>query len=264
MQDLTISFIQTGNHWHDIDVNLAMFEKKIGEIDSHPDVIILPEMFSTGFSMEAEKLAEPLNGKTTQWMKQQASKSNALILGSIITNDEGKYYNRLIWMQPDGESDYYDKRHLFRMAEEDKYYAMGNRILIKEWKGWKICPLICYDLRFPAWSRNQFDKKTGEAAYDIILYVANWPEARVTAWDALLKARAVENLSYALGVNRIGDDGLGIPYNGHSAVISPKGERLLFANSEDGIFSISFNYDELLKFREKFPAYLDSDDFTIS
>jgi len=264
MQDLTVSFIQTTNHWHDIDANLAMFGQKISQIESHPDVIILPEMFSTGFSMEAEKLAEVPNGRTTAWMREQAKKMNALILGSIITRENNKYYNRMIWMQPDGEFDTYDKRHLFRMAEEDKYYSMGNKALIREWKGWKINPLICYDLRFPAWSRNKFDVKSGEASYDLLVYVANWPEARVVAWDALLKARAIENLCYTVGVNRIGRDGLGITYNGHSAVISPKGEYLLNAETENSIFTCKLNYEELKKFREKFPAYLDADDFTVS
>lgn len=261
MQDLRITTLQTPLHWQDKQANLAMLEEKIWQIDEETDILVLPEMFNTGFSMQAEKLAEPMNLHTFKWMRQMAEQKKAVVTGSYIVNDGGKYFNRLIWMQPDGNYSTYDKRHLFRMAEEDAHYSPGTNQLIVEWKGWKIKPLVCYDLRFPVWCRNNSDGD--EMAYDAILFVANWPAARVNAWDALLKARAIENLSYCIGVNRIGDDGNGIPHNGHSAVYNPKGEVIYFADDKEEINTVALSKEELVAFRKKFPAYLDADNFSI-
>ncbi len=261
MQDLKVSLIQTNNHWHDVEANLSMFESKIATLQD-TDVILLPEMFSTGFTMATE-LAEEMGGRAFQWMKLQAKDSQALLLGSIIVKENGKVYNRLIWMEPDGNYATYDKRHLFRMAEEDKYYAEGSDLLIKEWKGWRICPQICYDLRFPVFSRNGVDA-AGTFNYDLLLYVANWPAARSQAWDVLLQARAVENWCYCIGLNRIGRDGKDIEYDGHSAVVDAKGQRLFYNEKEDVVHTALLDADSLQRYREKFPAYLDADDFTLN
>ncbi|GAA5035459.1 carbon-nitrogen hydrolase [Marivirga lumbricoides] len=261
MQDLRITTIQTPLHWQDKQANLAMLEEKIWQIDDETDIIVLPEMFNTGFSMQAEKLAEPMNLHTFKWMRQMAEQRNAVVTGSYIVNDGGKYFNRLIWMQPDGNYSTYDKRHLFRMADEDAHYSPGTNQLIVEWKGWKIKPLVCYDLRFPVWCRN--NSEDDEMAFDLVLFVANWPAVRVNAWDTLLQARAIENLSYCIGVNRIGDDGNGVPHNGHSAVYNPKGEAIYFANDREEIKTVVLSKDELRAFRKKFPAYLDADRFKV-
>ncbi len=255
MQDLKLTLIQSDIHWHQIEANLAMFEEKIWQIEGETDIIVLPEMFSTGFTMETS-LAEPMNLTTFKWMKQMAAQTGAVVTGSFIVKDDGQAYNRLIWMQPDGVFMEYDKRHLFRMADEHNHFDFGKDRIVVEWKGWKICPLVCYDLRFPVWSRNL------NLEYDVLLYVANWPAVRVSAWDALLKARAIENVSYAVGLNRVGDDGNGIPYNGHSAAYSPKGETLVFSDQEE-LISLTLNAKDLFNFREKFPAHLDADGFEI-
>ncbi|WP_420385525.1 amidohydrolase [Roseivirga sp.] len=256
MQDLKLALIQSDIHWHEIGANLAMFEEKIWQIQEEVDVILLPEMFQTGFTMEHNGLAEPMNFNTFKWMRQMASQKNAVVCGSYIVKEDGQVFNRLLWMQPDGAFYKYDKRHLFRMANEHDHFDMGKDRLIVEWRGWKICPMICYDLRFPVWSRNV------NLEYDLLLYVANWPAVRVNAWDALLKARAIENVSYTIGLNRVGKDGVGIEYNGHAGAYSPKGEVLTFSDQEE-ILIVSLSGEDLLRFREKFPAQLDADRFEI-
>ncbi len=256
MQDLKLALIQSDIYWQQKEANLAMFEEKIWQIDQPVDIIVLPEMFQTGFTMEHQGLSEPMNLTTFKWMKQMAAQKKAVVTGSYIVQEKGKVYNRLVWMQPDGLYKTYDKRHLFRMAEEDRYYAMGESRLLVEWKGWKICPLICYDLRFPVWARNR------NLEYDLLLYVANWPAVRVSAWDALLKARAIENVSYSVGLNRVGEDGKGIAYNGHSGAYSPKGEVLAFSETEEIIY-LTLSKASLERFRTKFPAHLDADPFDI-
>lgn len=261
MQDITISLIQSKLHWQEVEANLAMFEEKIWQINEKPDLIILPEMFNTGFSMAAKELAEPMNSRTFRWMKQQAAQTGAVVTGSFIVKEEGKYYNRLLWMEPDGQYATYDKRHLFRMADEHHHYSMGTQRLIRELKGWRVCPMVCYDLRFPVWSRNLTDE--GELAYDLLLYVANWPRPRASAWNILLQGRAVENLCYVAGVNRVGTDGNGISYNGCSAVIDPKGLRLYYAEECENIQSIQLSAEALQRYREKFPAQLDADRFRL-
>jgi len=256
MQNLRVALIQSDIHWHEIGANLAMFEEKIWQIQNDVDLILLPEMFQTGFTMEHKGLAEPMNFNTFKWMKQMSAQKNAAICGSYIVKEEGKVFNRLLWMQPDGQFKTYDKRHLFRMANEHEHFDMGAEKLIVEWRDWKICPMVCYDLRFPVWSRNV------DLAYDLLLYVANWPAVRVNAWDTLLEARAIENVSYSIGLNRVGKDGVGIEYNGHSAAYSPKGEQLAFSEKEEIIY-IELSAESLQSFRKKFPAHLDADEFEI-
>jgi predicted amidohydrolase len=264
MQDLKITLIQSEIHWEDIEANLAMFEEKIWQISGTPtDVIVLPEMFTTGFTTPTPKLAEHMNMRTTKWMKQMADQTGALILGSFITTVHERYYNRLLWMEPGGNFKTYDKRHLFRMADEHKSYAQGESLLISTWKGWRICPLVCYDLRFPVWSRNRWDPTTKKLNYDLLIYVANWPTARIDAWNTLLKARAIENLSYVVGVNRIGQDGNGIEYNGSSAIISPKGEAIVTIESMEDVRTLDVSANSLHAFRDRFPAYYDADEFNI-
>ena len=264
MQDLKITLIQSDIHWEDIEANLAMFEEKIWQISgTQTDVIILPEMFTTGFTMAAPKLAEHMNMRNTKWMKQMADQTGALILGSFITAVHDRYYNRLVWMEPGGSHKTYDKRHLFRMANEHKVYAQGESLLVSTWKGWRICPLICYDLRFPVWSRNRWDSAAKRLNYDLMIYVANWPQIRIGAWDTLLKARAIENMSYVVGVNRVGIDGNDLEYNGHSSIISPKGDNIFTIEGSETVRTTEISANSLQNFRDKFPAYYDADEFSI-
>ena len=256
MNNLKLTLIQSDIYWHQIEANLAMYEEKLWQITEPTDIIVLPEMFQTGFTMDHAGLAEPMNLTTFKWMKQMAAQKKAVVTGSYIVKEKGQTFNRLIWMQPDGTWHKYDKRHLFRMADEHHYFDMGMEKLIVEWRGWKICPMICYDLRFPVWARNR------NLEYDLLLYVANWPAVRVNAWDALLKARAIENVAYTIGLNRVGEDGKQIAYNGHSGAYSAKGETLAFSDQEE-MMQITLSGSELARFREKFPAHLDADDFEL-
>ena len=263
MQDLKVTLIQSDLHWEDVEANLAMFEEKIWQIGATTDVIVLPEMFTTGFTMSAPKLAEHMNMRTTKWMRQMADQTGALILGSFIVTVHERHYNRLVWMEPGGNMKTYDKRHLFRMAGEQKTFTQGESLLIGMWKGWRICPLICYDLRFPVWSRNRWDASAKKLNYDLMIFVANWPMIRINAWDTLLRARAIENLSYVVGVNRIGIDGNDTEYNGHSSVISPKGDTFFINEGDDASRTVELSAHSLQAFRDKFPAYIDADDFNI-
>lgn len=286
MQDLSVTLIQTDLYWENPTANLANLEEKIAQISTQTDLIILPEMFNSGFTMNAKLVAEPMNLTTFRWIRQQAKKANAVVTGSFIVKDGEQYFNRLIWMRPDGSFEQYDKRHLFRMGNEQLIFTAGTERIIVELKGWKICPLICYDLRFPVWSRNavQEERKKGERQegeifsqaerrpvithnsqlkYDLLIYVANWPSVRSQVWDVLLMARAIENQSYCIGVNRVGNDGTGLNYSGNSAVIDFKGNPIFHQEDLEIIYSQKLNYQELIDFRAKFPAYLDADDFTI-
>lgn len=256
MQDLTVSFLQSSLYWENSVANLAMFEEQLWKIKGKTDILVLPEMFTTGFTMNAEKYAEPMNLTTFKWMKQQSAQTGAAVVGSFIVKEKSHFYNRLLWMMPDGNFHAYDKAHLFRMANEQLVFTAGTSKLIVHWKGWKIFPLICYDLRFPVWSRNKNNE------YDVVLYVANWPEARREAWKILLQARAIENLSYVVGVNRIGQDGLGISYAGDSCVVGPKGEWLVQPiDNKEVVVTTVLSMQSLLTFREKFPADQDADPF---
>ena len=261
MQDLIVSLIQSELHWHSIEANLAMFEEKIWLLEQKSDVILLPEMFNTGFSMDVSH-SEPMNSKTFRWMHQMAAQTKALILGSYMVKVDGQNFNRLLWMEPSGDFAHYDKRHLFRMANEDQFFAEGNERLIRNWKGWNICPLVCYDLRFPVWSRNPVID--GSFAYDLLVYVANWPQARSQAWDTLLRARAIENACYTIGLNRIGSDGNGIEYNGHSSIYDYKGDTLFYAKDQPTNHSLAINYKSLINYRDAFPVQLDADNFEIT
>lgn len=260
-QNLTVALVQTSLYWKDKVANMAMLEEKIWGVEEKVDLIILPEMFSTGFSMDAEELAEPMNLHVCRWMQQMASQKKATLTGSVIINVDGDFYNRLLWVSPDGLIQHYDKRHLFRMAEEEKAFSPGARQPIFKLKGWNICPQICYDLRFPIWSRNSLID--GKLAYDMVFYVASWPAARVVAWDALLRARAIENLAYSIGVNRVGEDGNGLAYNGHSGVYDFKGQQLELMEDHESITLITLDKDSLDEYRAKFPAWMDSDEFSI-
>jgi omega-amidase len=263
--NLSITLIQSNLHWENVDANLQMFSQKITGVQTPTDIIILPEMFSTGFSMNAPKLAEGMDGKAVNWMRQTAAAKNCIVTGSLIITapvscSESKmaYYNRLVWMQPDGEYLYYDKRHLFSLSKEEMVFEPGNERLIAEWKGWKICPLICYDLRFPVWSRNT------DNGYDLLLYVANWPERRVYAWKHLLVARAIENQCYVAGINRIGNDGLDFHYSGDSMVLDAMGNVLYHKNDGEDVFTIELNYEALQKTKDTLPFLKDADKFSLN
>jgi omega-amidase len=256
MHDLIVSLIQTPLYWEDPVGNRAMLEEKIAGIGK-TDVIVLPEMFTTSFTNNAVQFAEPMNLNTFKWMKQLAAQSGACIVGSYAIKEGTNFYNRLLWMQPDGKFHTYDKRHSFRMSDEHKVYTAGNKQLVVEYKDWKIAPFICYDLRFPVWSRNTNNK------YDLAIYVANWPAARAHAWQRLLPARAIENISYVIGLNRIGTDGLGLVYSGDSVVQDFKGMPLAELHSEEKIATVVLSKKDLNDFREIFPAYLDGDGFEI-
>jgi omega-amidase len=261
MTKLTLTLIQTFLHWENKQANLQMLEEKIKSIKkSH--VVILPEMFSTGFSMRAKELAEPMNGSAHQWMQTMAADKRMIITGSIIAEENGKYYNRLIWMLPNGEYGYYDKRHLFAYAKEDEHYTAGSNRFIASVNGWKINLQVCYDLRFPVWSRQQFNKD-GEFEYDVLIFVANWPNRRSHAWKTLLQARAIENQCYVIGVNRMGDDGNKIYHSGDSMVIDPLGEVLYHKWDEEDIYTISLDKEHLQSVRDKFQFWRDADKFDI-
>ncbi len=259
MNDLTITIIQTQLHWENIDANLELFSKKISSVNTPTDLIILPEMFSTGFTMNAKNCAEEMDGKTIAWLRLKAKEKNCVITGSVIIREHEKFYNRLIWMKPDGTFLTYDKRHLFRLADEHKTYTAGNKKIIPEMNGWKICPLICYDLRFPVWSR-----RTKAEDYDLLLYAANWPDRRIHAWRQLLAARSIENQCYVAGVNMVGNDGNAIHHSGYSAVIDFKGEQLSKTQpDEESVETILLNKASLVDFRNHFPFADDADDFRI-
>jgi omega-amidase len=257
MNNLKIAAIQTDIYWENITANLANLEEKMATIASQQDLILLPEMFNTGFSMNSKSLAEPMNSTTFKWLKQMANKHKAVVTGSYIVSDKGEQFNRLVWMQPDGQFDSYDKRHLFRMGGENEFYSSGKKRIIKQIKGWNICPLICYDLRFPVWSRNRNNE------YDLLIYVANWPKPRAHVWSNLLVARALENQSYVVGLNRVGVDGMGLSYSGDSAIIDFKGHAITSNSDSESILFAEISKTELTDFRTKFPAYLDADEFEI-
>lgn len=260
MSTLSFTLIQTHLHWEDKAANLAMLEQKIMGIREKTEIVVLPEMFSTGFSMQPAKLAEHMSGETVSWMKKIAAAKKIILTGSVIIQEDGHFYNRLLWVQPDGKLGYYDKRHRFAFAGEDDEYTAGNKRTIAQVKGWKINLQVCYDLRFPVWARQHI---TVAPEYDVLLYVANWPERRVHAWKTLLTARAIENQCYVVGVNRVGDDGNGIHHNGESMVIDPLGTVLYHKQEDEDIFTITLELEPLQQVREKFPFWKDADHFKI-
>jgi omega-amidase len=258
MDNLKITLFQGYLFWENIDKNLQNISLRLsGGIREKTDLIILPEMFNTGFTMNAEKLAEPMNGKTMQWMHKIAKQYSCVITGSLIISEGDKYYNRLVWMRPDGSFECYDKRHLFTLAKEQNTYTAGKKKLLVELKGWKICPMICYDLRFPVWLRNVNED------YDLLLIVANWPERRALHWRTLIPARAVENQAYVIGLNRVGHDGNEIYHSGDSTCISPNGTVVYYKRDEEDVYTFSIIHEEVEKTRRALPFLKDADVFKI-
>lgn len=263
---MQVTLIQTSLFWEDREKNLAHFNNLLNSVQEKTDLIVLPEMFTTGFTMNPSKLSEPASGPTLAWLQQKAQEKNAVITGSVAVEEKGNYFNRLFWVQPNGTFSFYNKRHLFRMAGEDKHYSAGENKIIQTVGEFKICPLVCYDLRFPVWSRNTFTKNNGSytAAYDVLIYVANWPEVRSYPWKQLLIARAIENQCFVIGVNRIGADGNNIAHSGDSMVINPRGEIISKTKAnEESIETVTLDYNYLSEFRKVFPVGLDADDFKL-
>lgn len=257
MNTLHISLLQADLSWENAQENINYFTEQIDKISNDVDLIVLPEMFTTGFSMNANKLAEEMNGKTVKWMQETAVKKQSAVVGSVIISENQKFYNRLFFVFPSGEFQYYDKKHTFTLAKEHETYSSGSKKLIVEYKGWKICPLICYDLRFPVWARNVED-------YDLLIYVASWPEKRINAWDALLKARAIENMSYTIGVNRIGKDGNNYDYVGHSILFDCLGNPLSQEQNErQETISVQIKKGSQDEIRNKLGFLKDKDKFSI-
>lgn len=254
MQALKITIIQPDIIWENPQANIAKYSRWIEKI-RETDIIILPEMFTTGFSMNPEKLKESMEGLSVEWMNKVAAEQDASVIGSLIIEEDNQVFNRAIWVFPDGKIEKYDKRHLYTMGQEHLHYSPGKEKTIIEFKGWKFCPLICYDLRFPVWARNLED-------YDVVLFMANWPSPRHHVWKNLLISRAVENQSYCLGVNRTGTDGTGIKYLGDSACISPKG-LAEFMGEKEFVQTYEISYSELHNFRKSFPLLDDRDNFKI-
>lgn len=262
MQDLKITLIQSDLVWENKEANLDAFSKKIESIDSPTDLIILPEMFSTGFTMNCNQCAEEPGGQAQTWMKEISASKNCVVIGSLLIKENNTLYNRLFCVQPDGSFEHYDKHHLFRFGRENEYFSSGKNKLITKIKDWKICPLICYDLRFPVWSKNRYINNAFE--YDCLFYIANWPERRNHHWKSLLNARAIENLSYCIGVNRVGTDGRDIIYSGDSIIVDPQGIIVKSAMpNQKEIIRFTLSARVLLDWRERFNVGLDWDEFSI-
>lgn len=260
MQDLKVSVLQTDLIWEDIPANLEKIKSQLEAVDSSTDLIILPEVFNTGFPVDPDKFAEDKNGQTMAWMKEIAIDKQCVICGSLLFEEGGKYYNRLIWMRPDGSYDHYSKRHVFTLGDEADIICPGDKAEIIPLKSWNIKPLICYDLRFPVWAKNNYSEKGFE--YDVLIYVANWPEARSFVWRQLLVARALENQAYVIGVNRVGKDGVGNSYRGDTQIINPKGQIISnFEANTEALKTYNLSYDEMHAFRAKFNVGLDWDRF---
>ncbi|MFZ4543035.1 MAG: amidohydrolase [Saprospiraceae bacterium] len=253
---MKVALVQSDLVWEDKMANLTHFEEVIRGITEKVDIIVLPEMFTTGFSMNVAQLAEPTVASTMLHLVSWAEHADAAICASFIAEEEGKYYNRLIWVQPDGEYCHYDKKHLFGLADEPKHYTAGTERLIIEWRGWRICPLICYDVRFPIWSRNN-------NAYDLLIYIANFPTRRIHAWNSLLIARAIENQSYTIGVNRVGTDGKGIDYSGESCVIDFEGNTIIRESADAAVLIAEMDIDQQSSFRRSLPFLRDQDAFVL-
>ncbi|MFC1858932.1 amidohydrolase [Thermodesulfobacteriota bacterium] len=258
MHDLAVTILQMDLVWEDIYANLTNFDKTIDQIDTYTDLIILPEMFTTGFTMKATGHAETMEGSAVQWLKDKAHKKRTDIVGSVIIREERKYFNRLIWAKPDGKLFTYDKRHLFRMAGEEKVYHPGDRNITVSLRGWNLRPFICYDLRFPLWTRNSNNQ------YDVAIFIANWPEKRSVHWKVLLQARAIENQCYVIGVNRIGKDGNDLIYSGESSIFDPVGNTLFQKSDVPCIQTARLSYDILSSYRESFAAWMDADNHSAS
>ncbi len=256
MESLRITTVQAPLEWEQPQANRAAFEKWLAPLAGQTDLVVLPEMWTSGFTMQPEKVAEPMDGPSIAWMHAQAARLDAAIAGSLVIEEASRYYNRLIWMPPDGQMQWYDKRHLFSLAGEHKAYTPGTRRLVLEWRGWRICPLICYDLRFPVWSRNTED-------FDLLLYVANWPEPRRMHWRQLLVARAIENQCFVAGVNRVGMDANGHKYSGDTSIIDYRGEVEYHVEGVEDVFTLSLDRASMWHYRQQFNFLADRDRFTI-
>ena len=256
---MRLTIVQSALSWENPEANRRMFSEKLAALRGTTDLIVLPEMFSTGFSMDAVRLPEPMNGPTMAWLLTSAAELNAAVTGSFICVENGQYFNRLVFAFPDGRHFFYDKKHLFRLAGEDQYFATSNKKLVLEWKGFRICPLICYDLRFPVWSRNRLGQP-----YDLLLYVANWPSRRGQHWRTLLAARAIENQAFVAGVNIFGSDGNGLNYDGDSAVYDFSGQAIVQISGKEGISTTEISMEELQQYREQLPFLADADAFDLT
>lgn len=263
MQDLTVTLVQSDLFWEDRSANLASFENKIRSIAEPTELVLLPEMFTTGFSMRPEALAEGMDGTGVEWMRRLAAERRIILAGSMMMRDGDRYYNRLIWMLPDGQFGCYDKRHCFGLAGEPVHYSTGRKRLIASAKGWRVNLCICYDLRFPVWSRQSTALGAERPEYDLLVYVANWPEVRIHAWRSLLVARAIENQCYVAGVNRVGPDGNGIGHDGHSMVVDPLGNILCEEIGHEAIKTIRLDRGHLENVRKRMPFWRDADAFTL-
>jgi len=255
---LRVSIVQQPLAWNDPAANRDHFDALLAPLAGNTDLVVLPEMFTTGFSMDVKEHAEPVGGPTSEWLGRKARELRAAVTGSVMTKDRSNFYNRMFWAEPGATLRHYDKRHLFRMASEHQSYTPGQNALSVEWRGFRICPLVCYDLRFPVFSRRR-----DALEYDVLIYAANWPAPRRQAWRALLKARAIENIAYVVGVNRVGTDGNNHPYAGDSVVHDFLGEPLAELGSDPAVVTVELDLDALRAFRERFPAHLDADRFTL-
>lgn len=254
---LNLSFIQTATRWHDAAANRELFDGWFEQLPEATELVVLPEMFSTGFTMASAEVAEPMTGTTVCWLREAAQKLGKTICGSLVIVEDDQYFNRFVWVSPTDSIVTYDKRHTFRMAGEHEHYTAGGDRVVIELNGWRMCPMICYDLRFPVWFRNRND-------YDVLLCVANWPAARQSAWQTLLRARAIENQSYVVGVNILGVDGADVRYAGGSAVHDPQGEFLLDAGTGEGVFNVALDRQSLEAHRTAFPAWQDADEYALA
>lgn len=262
--NLVVSLVQGATRWHDAAANRAYYGERVRALKGVSDLVVLPETFLSGFTNETLGQAEPMDGEGVRWLQALAVDVGAVVTGSLVIREGEKCVNRLVWARPDGSHAYYDKRHLFRMAGEHERYAGGKDRLVVELKGWRICPQVCYDLRFPVWLRNRHDAETGRFDYDLILFVANWPAPRRHAWNTLLQARAIENLSYCIGVNRVGEDGNGIAYAGESAAIDYLGNPLALLGAQEQVVTVSLDAAALAAYRQRFPAWMDAEAFSLA
>ena len=263
-QDLRIALVQGDTRWHDPAGNRAYYGAWLAPLAGAVDLVLLPETFTSGFSNEAIAQAEDMQGPTVAWMREQARALDAAVCGSVQLREGDGVYNRLLFATPDGEVQHYDKRHLFRYGREHERYQPGRERLTVDWRGWRICPLVCYDLRFPVFSRNRYDtERAGQPDYDLLLYVANWPSARRYPWSTLLRARAIENLCYVAGLNRVGTDGNGLHYSGDSAIIDMLGQPIAEGDDQPRVLQATLAAEALAAHRERFPAMLDADRFTL-
>jgi predicted amidohydrolase len=265
MKPLRVSLVQGDTRWHDAAANRHYYGELARRVAGETDLVVLPETFTSGFTNETLGNAEAMDGESLAWLRSLSAQIRAVVTGSLVMRDGDRCVNRLVWMRPDGTHEIYDKRHLFRMAKEHERYSGGARRLVVELNGWRICPLVCYDLRFPVWIRNRYGATLRDRFdYDVLVFVANWPSPRRYAWQTLLRARAIENLSYCVGVNRVGTDGNSLHYAGDSAVLDYLGQPLVEAGAQELVVTVTLDPAALAAHRERFPAWMDADDFTLN